>query len=796
VIDQFKCLNTPAKSTVRNRQSAIDLTLFIFSLLLYTSTLIPSVLSADNGEFQLVASKLGIAHPPGYPLYTIIGFLFSRFFTSPAYALNLLSALLAAITLIIVNRSVRVTTGSTIAGLSAALILGASTTFWAQATTANIRMPTALFTALCAFLCVRCGLNRSATSTPPYFHTSDRYLNLFALTFSLGLTHHPSLIFPGLFFILYLILIDPSLLTRPRRWIKPILFFALGLLIFLYLPLRAATGGTLADGEPTTYLTQPDKLLDHILARGFEGDFFYFISTQPELLDDRLSLLPTLFNFQFNTGALMLGILGVVMLALRNKRLLIMLFGGVILHTFITLTYRAPQTVEYALPAYVLFAILIGCGVGYTAHAAHSLLHNRLKTAIQYVVIAFALLTALTRGLDNWPSYRWLAQNEDTRAYAEALLRDVPPNALILSNWHWANPMWYLQQVEGLRSDVEVRYVFPRGEPLADTWLRSIDDGIASGKPVVANMAFRRIRDGAFYFFEPISREAFLVTSAPRNDRPEGFTSLEANFSDQFTLLGYRLLDDHTTPGEPLTLFLAWRVEQQPDRDYSFFAHLVDAAGRVIGQSDHAVQPTRYLRGDVIVERFFIAPLPGTPPGDYTLITGIYSVENNSIVPLSDSIEITRVSIDPAASLIPHPASPAIALSHGIYFLDSRTATPPHLSTLKPGDELILDLTFLSTRPLTRDFVVSIQMIGDDYSWVVISDSIPALGAIPTLKWIAGSTIVDRHVIDIPREAPPGAASAWLILYDNFTQQPLSLLDAQLIQQSPSIPLGVWMITP
>jgi hypothetical protein len=68
------------------------------------------VLPADNGEFQLVAWKLGIAHPPGYPLYTMIGWLFSRFFASPAFALNLLSAILAAITLVIVNRTVRTLT--------------------------------------------------------------------------------------------------------------------------------------------------------------------------------------------------------------------------------------------------------------------------------------------------------------------------------------------------------------------------------------------------------------------------------------------------------------------------------------------------------------------------------------------------------------------------------------------------------------------------------------------------------------------------------------------------------------
>jgi hypothetical protein len=45
---------------------------------------------------------------------------------------------------------------------------------------------------------------------------------------------------------------------------------------------------------------------------------------------------------------------------------------------------------------------------------------------------------------------------------AESLLNDAPPNAIVLSNWHWANPMCYLQQVEGLRSDDSDRDVANR----------------------------------------------------------------------------------------------------------------------------------------------------------------------------------------------------------------------------------------------------------------------------------------------------------------------------------------------
>lgn len=785
-------------SSIRIPHSAFDLALFAASLMLYATTLIPSVLSADNGEFQLVAWKLGVAHPPGYPLYTLVGFLFSRFFASPAFALNLLSAILASITLVLVSRTVRAATGSTLGGLAAVVVLGTSTTFWAQATTANIRMPTALFTAWCAYALVSHQQVLRSTSHPVDsrssllpFSPSDRHLVTFALVFSLGIGHHLSLLFPGIFFVIYLILVDPSLPKQPRRWIKPGIVLVVGLLVLLYLPIRGATGGTLADGESTTYLVQPDKFLDHVLTRGFEGDFFYFITTRPDQLGDRIALLPTLFNFQFNAGTLILGAIGVVLLAWRNWRLLVLLLGGITVHTFITLTYRAPQTVEYMMPAYVLFAILIGCGIG----GAPASVGGRPVPAFRYVPAALALLSGAIRGLDNLPSYVWLSQHEDTRAYAAALLDDAPPGAVILSNWHWANPMWYLQQVEGQRPDVEVKYVFPRGEPLATSWLNTIRDSLTTGRPVVADMFFHDEFTTSPYFFEPISREAFLVRESSRTDRPSDFTVLDANFGDQFRLIGQHLLGHQTSPTEPLTLFLAYRVESRPDRDYSFFAHLVDSSGRVIGQSDRSVPTMRYKPGEVIVERFFVTPLPTVQPGKYTLVTGIYSVENGTIVQLADAAPVSQVIVEPAIQLSTPPAGHPtdLALSHGIHFLGP-TASPS--GDLHPGSRLVLDLRFLATRPLTRDFVVSVQMIGSGYSWKRTSDSVPALGAIPTLKWIAGSEIVDRHVIDIPPDAAPGPATLSLILYDNFTQQPLALLDEQLIRQGESIPLGTWNVAP
>ncbi len=74
--------------------------------------------------------------------------------------------------------------------------------------------------------------------------------------------------------------------------------------------------------------------------------------------------------------------------------------------------------------------------------------------------------------------------------------------------------------------------------------------------------------------------------------------------------------------------------------------------------------------------------------------------------------------------------------------------------------------------------------------WRVTDDFVPALGAIPTLKWIAGSQVLDPHTLKIPENAAPGPAQVSVILYDAFTQEPLALLDAELIKQGQAIPIG------
>jgi hypothetical protein len=167
------CILPMTKSQIPNPKlvighwSLVIVSLFIVSLFIYTATLLPDVLPADAGEFQLVAATAGVAHPPGYPLYTMLGWLFTHLplGPNPAWRVNLLSAATAAATVALVFHIARRMTGSAWGGLAAALALGSATTFWATATTASIRPLTAFFTALCLYALIEYKLRMANAST-------------------------------------------------------------------------------------------------------------------------------------------------------------------------------------------------------------------------------------------------------------------------------------------------------------------------------------------------------------------------------------------------------------------------------------------------------------------------------------------------------------------------------------------------------------------------------------------------------------------------------------------------------
>ena len=103
-------------------------------LLLYIVTMPRTVVLEDDSLFLLAGVHLGVAHPPGYPLYTLIVHLFTRFpFGEAALLGHLSSAVLGALACGAVYSCARLLGASPITALAAAWLFGVSEQFWSQA---------------------------------------------------------------------------------------------------------------------------------------------------------------------------------------------------------------------------------------------------------------------------------------------------------------------------------------------------------------------------------------------------------------------------------------------------------------------------------------------------------------------------------------------------------------------------------------------------------------------------------------------------------------------------------------
>lgn len=858
----------PLTATRRVRTMLSDVLLFLASLTLYTHTLAPTILPADSGEFQFVSYVLGIAHPPGYPLYTMLAKLATLIpIGDIAYRVNLFAALTSSLALVALSWAVRRATGSTLTGWVAAAVLGTTPTFWAQSTTANIRSLTVLFTTLQLGTLIAYAQSKNA-----------RYLLGFAIAFGLGITHHGSTALHGLAYAAFLLASDPQLLRKPRLLWKPAVAFLLCFLVLLYLPLRSLLG-TPFDPQPIRSLS---GFLDHVLARGFRGDMFYFIGST--VLTSRLAVLWNILTFEFGPLLLALAAWGAAHMLVRHRQLLLLCGGVWFINALTAIAYRAPQTVEYSLPAHVALAFIC-------AYGAWSLSELLPRRWLSSPALAAALAVPLCLGLRHYPSFAQLSQDRSARQYAEDVLLQAPQGARILSNWHYATPFWYLQYVEGARSDVEVLYVYPEGAtPMAQIWLRHIAESI-SQRPTIVTNYFQEYTEVP-YQFRPFAR-AWLVQQGPVFQLPQSAAPLDALFDSRIRFVGFETDGLKVSPADSVTLRLYWQPAVRLDRDYSFFVHVVDETGTPLGQGDRTHAAARYEVGEVICDEYHIPLLPTAKQGRYRLVAGVYITlpaggwQRLTAGDGKDMVELGEVEVralrSPAVTLhtLRYPfecgytlvgadydrsvagqlrvylhwlyASPTaeqnlflfsgntvlatahmprveprtyfstaydlpaeardltvelhaveseavsavlgplgLSLSHSVRLpqpdpqdryislggemLCVRADVPTSFKAGKPAQ---VKLTFVGLKPITDDYSISVSLTGSEGNWRTQQDGTPALGAIPTLKWIRGVTIIDQRDLLVPADAT-GHGMLYLTVYEAFTMRPLPVLDERL----------------
>jgi hypothetical protein len=862
--------------------------LFAVAVCVYTLTMNPDVQPADSGEFQVAAITLGIPHPPGYPLYTMLGWLFAQVPVGSPYArVTFLSVVASALTLVLVSLTIQRlinaykpggTCGANylplMAGLLGALALGSSTTFWAQATTTNIRSLTAFFTAL--MLYAVSWLYQVATTVQKDSgtqRTGTAVLALFALALGLGIEHHVSLVFVGAVLGVLVIILITRLRLGWRSIVSALVILAITQLVWAYLPLRDAAGARFAPGNLTTL----SGLLFHIFARGFAGDMLAFAA--PEYLFDRLSILPTLFTFEFSWPILIVALLSALALIWRRRGVGIALAGAFAVHLFITITYRAPQTVEYAMPAWVILCVLLGSGAGILAQESVQWLstaqglsgiptvRNGLVAGVPVLLMLAVAGVLLRDGAERFPSFLQLSADRSTRQAAAQVLMNAAPGGAVLAPWHQATPLWALQDVEDLRTDVRVEYVYPRGaRPYADTFSDQTAASAQERPTYVTSLYAVPFQERHLTAVPLTPGWQVLTASVISNSKP---TTGSLVFDGRIEVMPVQAVSSNIEVGQALGVIVSYRAVGPISENESLTVRIMRADGTLASNADIRLDPTMAL--DEQRSRKVTLGIPmDLSPGAYSILAGAYQVlpdgfsalkeRGGEVFAPSGSVTVTPgeqapVTLQPmhvqTASgamlvgvdydtglagklrLLTHwQLSPytstvtvqdamgnAVARPHvlpatkgayaffslvfdippmgGIYLATGDTGARVRLpdasggeryipyadqmvlvgsSVWREGDQLKVDLRWLSARAITTDYIVSARVDGvGGGNFHAAHDGVPALGALPTLKWIRGSCVTDRHPFTLGnyRDTLRGT----VVVYNNFTQQVLPPLD-------------------
>lgn len=453
------------------------------ALLVYLATLAPGLSwlhnGADGGDLAAAAATAGIPHPPGYPTYMLLSLAFARLPAGDiALRLNIMSALCAAVAVALLciaatrvgattvryselaicppqrhgeepqaprlslrlggerDRSwrkdgSRIGSGagsmSSLAGAGAALMFAFSPLFWSQAVIAEVYALNALFVAVLIVLGLWAG-------RPP---------GLLSLVFGLGLGNHLSLLLLAPSLVLLAAANPLAEARRPGLWLRRLLAFSAGLLVYLYLPLRATADPLINWGDPQTL----DRFLWMVSGAPYRH---YLFAVSPSELLPRLTAWAQLLVQQFGWAGSALALLGLWdMLTARpeswpspgaphDRRRAGALALVLALYSAYGLGYATSDSYVYLIPAYVIVVLWLARGLQlllagvrlWSAEERRDAL-PWTRAALPFAVILLILLPA--RQLQaNWAVSDARA---DRRAinFIDAVCNHVSPGALIIT---------------------------------------------------------------------------------------------------------------------------------------------------------------------------------------------------------------------------------------------------------------------------------------------------------------------------------------------------------------------------
>jgi hypothetical protein len=484
-VSQFPLQHAESRG-LRGSRWLLPAGVFALALAGYLRGIAPGLLWGDSAEMQILAVIGGVAHPTGYPLFTLVGRLFTTFGGGElAFRANLLSAVFAAATLgLLVAFLLRRGVSGT-AACAAALVWGTTFTFWSTAQRAEV-YSLAAFVALGALW-----LTLSALAS------GGRARRLGA-GFLLGLTLAGHMAFAPVVAVAGL-----TLAWRvPRRgaawWADEFALlgaFLLGGSPYLYLVWADTTGHGLSylrlvdlaqwpvTPVPAGFRTPFARIAWLLTSRNEYPAMAFHL--YPRLLAKNISDTTFLLGlFEFGPVAFPLAVWGAWRLhatRARETRFLVALAAASVLFSVLFSGYKILSV--FLIPCYLVTAVFTGHGLHELGRSLRRGRYARWAPALVLALpVAGALLAHSARLAthdhplgplhshvmeeDDLPErhlFPSMAGYDEPRRFVESAARELPDSALVICEWREFMALLYLQHVEHRRGDLTVH---PSGYPI------------------------------------------------------------------------------------------------------------------------------------------------------------------------------------------------------------------------------------------------------------------------------------------------------------------------------------------
>ena len=446
---------------------------FLVSLGLYIRTMPPCIAvvgyAADALKFQYVGKVLGTPHF-GYPTYMFLNILVSRLpFFNLAYRLNLLSALFASCTLVVLYFIIFLLVDRRSIALACTLMFGFTYTYWENSIIAGVYSLNTLF--MCSALLLM--LNWSKNKRPLLF-----YLGCFLYAISFGNHLITITLLPGLAYWIYVT--DHKILFRKKTYVFIILFMLLGMAQYGYVMLRSyqqpPQEGVFQDWPHTedfgkthieTYARSIPEVFDKATG-GSEGGRSHTggmrwkarLGQDPNdpILQNKFGFFRKLLVRQFTPAGVVFALTGIALAFVREQKRALFLLSIIVAHLSFVMTWGIPVNDVHAVPTYLILSIFMAHNNNLFELPVFRRRPNisrmgRACLAGIFVGLTIFLAASRYRDIDKSDNV-WLDAMTDT------VLSQLPHDSIIFTNHIYATAFWYKLYGENVRPGARIT-VYP-----------------------------------------------------------------------------------------------------------------------------------------------------------------------------------------------------------------------------------------------------------------------------------------------------------------------------------------------